>query len=135
MARSAPASLRSQALLEFGLPAAPPRLEELGPLLGRGEALRVVAPGGVSLLLLSCEQPLQLAFEAALFDLLAESRFPAPRPRRSSSGSLIAKLDWDQGAAAAACYPWPAGEALEPRDAQAPQFLELGRLLARLHQL
>src|SRR5439155_261802 len=41
----------------------------------------------------------------------------------------------EQGPAAAACYPWPSGEPLVPEDAEIPQFMELGRLLARLHQL
>jgi Ser/Thr protein kinase RdoA (MazF antagonist) len=79
-----------------------------------------------------------MAFEATLFDLLAESRYPAPRPRRARGGSLIAKLPRPDGAAAAAaaaCYAWPPGEELAPAAATTPQLLEVGRLLARLHQL
>jgi Ser/Thr protein kinase RdoA (MazF antagonist) len=85
--------------------------------------------------LIATGQPLQLAFEAALYDLLGESRYPAPRPRRASTGALIARLDVSHGFAAAACYPWPAGELLPPEEATIPQLLELGRLLARLHHL
>ena len=127
-------SLRAQALPEFGLPAAPQRIDELlSP--PDGEAFRVHAPGG-RFLLLCAEGALAVAFEATLFDLLAESRYPAPRPRRARSGSLIARLEKPGGgAAAAACYAWPSGEELLPAVATVPQLLEVGRLLARLHQL
>jgi Ser/Thr protein kinase RdoA (MazF antagonist) len=125
-------SLRAQAMLEFELPAAPQRIDELAsPYLG-SEAWRVHAPAGRFLLICS-DGALALAFEATLFDLLAESRYPAPRPRRAKGGSLIAPLQG--GAAAAACYAWPPGEELAPAAATVPQLLELGRLLARLHQL
>lgn len=127
-------SLRAQALLEFGLPAAPQRIDVL-PAPHGGEACRVHAPAGRFLLLCS-DGALAVAFEATLFDLLAESRYPAPRPRRARQGSLIARLPKPGGgAAAASCYAWPAGEELEPKAATLPQLLEVGRLLARLHQL
>lgn len=127
-------SLRAQALLEFDLPAAPQRIDEL-PSPPGAEACRVHAPAGRFLLLCS-EAALALAFEATLFDLLAESRYPAPRPRRARGGSMIARLPRSGGgAAAAACYAWPSGEELEPAAATVPQLLEVGRLLARLHQL
>jgi hypothetical protein len=45
------------------------------------DVVRVHAPAGRFLLLCS-EGALAMAFEAPLFDLLAESRYPAPRPRR-----------------------------------------------------
>ena len=52
------------------------------------------------------------------------------------AGSLIARLTRpDGGAAAAACYAWPPGEELAAATVSAPQLLEVGRLLARLHQL
>ena len=132
-------SLRSQALLAFELPMAPQRIDELPPPLPGVAAIRVQAPAG-RFLLLSSEEPLGLAFEATLYDLLAEAHFPAPRPRRSAGGSLIAMLKRDpgpnrSGPAAAACYAWPPGELLDPSEATRPQMLELGRLLARLHQL
>jgi hypothetical protein len=135
MARASLESLRPQAFFQFGLPAASPRLTELGSSPSGGEGLRVKSPGGAVLLLLSAEHPLQLAFEAALYDLLAEARYPAPRPTRAKGGSLIAPLSCATGAAAAACFAWPPGEPLAPELATAPQLLELGRLLARLHQL
>jgi len=130
---ASPSTLRAQALLEFGLPVAPQRVDELpcGPGLWID---RVQAPAG-RFQLVCAEGALAVAFEATLFDLLAESRYPAPRPRRSKGGGLIAKLDRPGGHAGAACYPVGAGEQLDPADAASPQFLEVGRLLARLHQL
>jgi Ser/Thr protein kinase RdoA (MazF antagonist) len=124
-------SLRAQALQEFELPAAPQRIEELPPAAPEAEACKVYAPAGRFLLLCS-NGALSLAFEATLFDLLAESRYPAPRPRRAKGGSFIAML---AGRAAAACYSLPAGEELDPGGASVPQLMELGRLLARLHHL
>ena len=127
-------SLRAQALVEFGLPPMPQQIDAL-PAPPGTEACRVQAPAGRFLLLCS-EAALASAFEATLFDLLAESRFPAPRPKRARGGSFIARLPRDGGGtAAAACYAWPAGETLEPAAATVPQLLEVGRLLARLHQL
>lgn len=126
---------RLQALLEFELPAAPQQVDELPPGLGSTEGFRVHTPAGRFLLLCSTA-PLGLAFEATLFDLLAEARFPAPRPRRARGGSLVARLQApDGGTAAAACYAWPPGETRDPATATVPQLLEVGRLLARLHQL
>src|SRR5438132_12124463 len=126
-------SLRGQALLEFDLPAAPQRIDEFpAPCLGV-DAFRVHAPAGRFLLICS-GGALAMAFEATLFDLLAEARFPAPRPRRARGGSLIAKLDLGRGHAAAACYPLTAGESVEPSRASTPQPPEVGRLPARLHQ-
>src|SRR5256714_7985053 len=130
---ASPSTLRAQGLLGFGLPAAPHRVDELSGPAGAW-VYRIQAPAG-GFLLVCAEGALQVAFEAALFDLLAESRYPAPRPRRSLGGSLIARLPAGAGAAAAACYGWPAGETLQPHQAGPPQFLELGRLLARLHLL
>jgi len=128
-------SLVPQALLDFELPAAPQRIDELPAAVVGAEAVRVHAPAGRFMLLCS-EGALAVAFEATLFDLLAEARYPAPRPRRARGGSLIARLSRPGGgAAAAACYAWPPGEELDPAAASAPQLLELGRLLARLHQL
>jgi len=124
-------SLRAEALQEFELPAAPQRIEELPSVAPEAEACKVYASGGRYLLLCS-NGALSLAFEATLFDLLAESRYPAPRPRRAKGGSFIAML---AGRAAAACYSLPAGQELDPREATAPQLMEVGRLLARLHQL
>jgi Ser/Thr protein kinase RdoA (MazF antagonist) len=127
-------SLRHQALLEFDLPAAPQRIDEITAPPG-AEAFRIHAPAGRFLVLCS-DAALSVAFEATLFDLLAESRYPAPRPRRARGGSLIARLSKPDGsAAAAACYSWPPGDALAPVAATVPQLLEVGRLLARLHQL
>jgi Ser/Thr protein kinase RdoA (MazF antagonist) len=48
---------------------------------------------------------------------------------------LIARLDWEGGHAGASCYAMGSGEQLDPARATTPQFLEIGRLLARLHQL
>ncbi len=127
-------SLRAQALVEFGLQPEPQRIDAL-PAPPGTEACRVQTPAGRFLLLWS-EAALAAAFEVTLFDLLAESRYPAPRPKRARGGSFIARLPKDGGgAAAAACYAWPAGENLEPAAAKVPQLLEVGRLLARLHQL
>jgi Ser/Thr protein kinase RdoA (MazF antagonist) len=124
-------SLRGQALQEFDLPAAPQRIDELLPTAPRLEGCRVHAPAGRFLLFCGASA-LSLAFEATLFDLLAEARYPAPRPRRARGGSFIAVLGGQRGAS---CYPWPPGEVLETKDATVPQVMEVGRLLARLHQL
>ncbi|TMB19340.1 MAG: hypothetical protein E6J65_17455 [Deltaproteobacteria bacterium] len=124
-------SLRGQALQEFDLPAAPQRIDELPSSAPETDALRVHAPAGRFLLLCGAAA-LSLAFEATLFDLLAESRYPAPRPRRARGGSLIALLG---GQRAASCYAWPPGEELAPAEATVPQLMDVGRLLARLHQL
>ena len=125
-------SLRAQALLHFDLPAAPQRIDELPAPVHGADACRVHAPAGRFLLLCS-ENALGLAFEATLFDLLAEARYPAPRPRRAKGGSFIGKLG--QPGTAASCYAWPSGEELSPAEVTVPQLLEVGRLLARLHQL
>src|SRR5213082_1356536 len=131
---ASPSTLRAHALLEFELPAAPHRVDELSGPPGAW-VYRIQAPAG-GFLLVCAEGALAVAFEATLFDLLAEARYPAPRPRRARGGSLIARLSRPGGgAAAAACYAWPPGEELDPASASAPQLLELGRLLARLHQL
>src|SRR5438132_12018610 len=127
-------SLRAQALGEFDLPAAPQRIDEIPSIAAGSEACRVHAPAGRFLLICS-EGALALAFEATLFDLLAESRYPAPRPRRAKGGSLIAQLKRPGGAAAAAGYSWPPGEEVAAASATVPQLLEIGRLLARLPQL
>ncbi len=124
-------SLRGPALQEFDLPAAPQRVDELPRNAPDSDACRVYAPLG-RFLLLTASAALSLAFEATLFDLLSEARFPAPRPRRARSGSLIAVLGPQL---ASSCYPWPAGESIEPAGASVPQMMEVGRLLARLHQL
>jgi hypothetical protein len=124
-------SLRAQALQEFDLPAAPPRIDDLPPAAPGAYSCRVYTPGG-RFLLLCGSAPLSLAFEATLFDLLAEARYQAPRPRRARSGSFIAMLGSHR---AAACYPWPPGEEIAPDVASVPQLMEVGRLLARLHQL
>lgn len=124
-------SLRALALQEFDLPAAPQRIEELPPPAPGAEVLRVHAPAGRFLLICGAGA-LSLAFEATLFDLLVEARYPAPRPRRARGGSFIALLG---GGQVASCYPWPPGETLAPADATIPQLMEVGRLLARLHQL
>src|SRR3989442_8484064 len=127
-------SLRGQALQEFDLPAAPQRIDELPSSAPETDALRVHAPAGRFLLL--CGAPaLAVAFEATLFDLLAESRYPAPRPRRARSGAFIARVEGQGKRAGAACYRVGSGEPLDPYRATTPQFLEMGRLLARLHQL
>jgi Ser/Thr protein kinase RdoA (MazF antagonist) len=123
----------TEALPEFDLPETLPTVEGLpSPLPGLVEAVRVQLPGGRRLLLQSTA-PLSLAFEATLFDLLAENRYPAPRPIRARGGSLIARLG--RPGPAAACYAWPPGEDLSPLRVLHTQLLELGRLLARLHQL
>ena len=124
-------TLRGQALEEFDLPTAPQRIDELPAISPDAQACRVHAPAGRFLLLCS-GSALSLAFEATLFDLLAESRFSAPRPRRARGGSFIALLG---GPRAASCYGWPPGEELAASDASVPQLMEVGRLLARLHQL
>jgi Ser/Thr protein kinase RdoA (MazF antagonist) len=95
---------------------------------------RIQVPAG-AFLLVCAEGALAVAFEATLFDLLAESRYPAPRPRRARSGAFIATVEGQAKHAGAACYPIGSGEALDPARATTPQFLEVGRLLARLHQL
>jgi Ser/Thr protein kinase RdoA (MazF antagonist) len=123
----------TDALPAFGLPAAPTCVDELcSAAPGLVEAFRAEVPAGRFLVICS-SAPLALAFEATLFDLLAENRYPAPRPRRARSGSLIARLPLD--GVAAACYAWPVGEEVTPTRATQPQLLEVGRLLARLHQL
>ena len=128
-------SLRSEALLVFGLPAAPQRIDELCSPALSAQICRVHVAASRFLLLCS-ESALAVAFEATLFDLLAEARYPAPRPRRTQQGSMIARLSCPSGAtAAAACYPWPPGETLERETISAAQLLDVGRLLARLHQL
>ncbi len=127
-------SLRDQALPEFDLPAAPQRIDDLPAPRPGVEAFRVHAPAGRFLLICS-EVALALAFEATLFDLLVEARYPAPRPRRAKGGSFIARLKRPGGAAAAACYAWPPGDEVASAAATIPQILEIGRLLARLHQL
>jgi Ser/Thr protein kinase RdoA (MazF antagonist) len=127
-------TLRQQALVAFDLPPQPLAAEALAAAPGE-QALRLRVPAGQLLLLFSSGGPLSLAFEATLFDLLAESRYPAPRPRRARGGSLIAKLAGPRGPAAATCYPWPPGELLGPERATTPHLLEVGRLLARLHRL
>jgi homoserine kinase type II len=129
-----PSTLRAQALLEFELPSAPQRADELPTSLPGLALWRIHAPAG-RFLLVYAEAALAVAFEATLFDLLAESRFPAPRPRRARGGALIAKLDLGRGHAAAACYPLSSGECIESSRATTPQLLDLGRLLARLHQI
>jgi Ser/Thr protein kinase RdoA (MazF antagonist) len=123
--------LSAQALQEFDLPATPQRIEELPSVAPEALACKVYAPGG-RFLLVCGNGALSLAFEATLFDLLAESRYPAPRPRRARGGSFIAVL---AGRSAAACYGLPAGQELQAASAGVPQLMELGRLLARLHQL
>src|SRR4051812_9490380 len=127
-------SLRAQALQEFELPAAPQHIEEVPSIAPEASAWKVRTPAG-RFLLVCGNRALALAFEATLFDLLAESRYPAPRPRRARSGAFIAKVEGQAKHAGAACYPVGAGEELDPSRATTPQFLEVGRLLARLHQL
>lgn len=131
---ASPSTLRAQALLDFGLPAAPQRVDEVpgGP---PGQwVYRIQAPAG-RFLLICAEGGLPIAFEATLFDLLAESRYPAPRPRRARSGAFIARIESEGRHAGAACYALGSGEPLDPATATTPQFLEMGRLLARLHQI
>src|SRR6478672_8355659 len=79
-------AVRGQALQEFDLPAAPQRIDDLPPISPDADICRVHAPAG-RFLLLCGSAALSLAFEATLFDLLAEARYPAPRPRRARSGS------------------------------------------------
>jgi Ser/Thr protein kinase RdoA (MazF antagonist) len=130
---ASPSTLRAQALLEFELPAAPPRVEEIPA--GPGTSVyRIQAPAG-RFLLVCGDGALAVAFEATLFDLLAESRYPAPRPRRSRTGAFIARLEQQGRNSAAACYAVGAGESLDAVRATTPQLLEVGRLLARLHQI
>jgi Ser/Thr protein kinase RdoA (MazF antagonist) len=128
------AGVRAQALLEFDLPAAPQRADELRSPVPFVSAFRVHAPAGPFLLVWS-EAALAIAFESTFFDLLSESRYPAPRPRRARGGALIAMLRQDGRASAAACYGWPPGEPIDPSGASAPQLLDVGRLLARLHHI
>jgi Ser/Thr protein kinase RdoA (MazF antagonist) len=125
---------RAQALLEFDLPAAPQRVDELPSPTAGASLCRVQTPAG-SFLLVCSDAALGTAFETTFFDLLSESRYPAPRPRRAKSGALIAMMKDDGHSAAAACYGWPPGEPVDPARAAAPQLLEVGRLLARLHQI
>ena len=127
-------SLRTLALADFDLPAAPQRIDELGASLPGVDRARIHAPAGRFLLICSTG-PLGLAFEATLFDLLAEAHYPAPRPRRAKGGSFVAPLKGPAGTAAAACYVWPPGDEGEAGAASVPRLLEVGRLLARLHQL
>src|SRR3954471_23803507 len=124
-------SLRAQALQEFDLPVAPQRVDDLPRPAPDSDVCLLQTQGGRFLLFCGAGA-LSLAFEATLFDLLAEARFPAPRPRRARAGSFIAVLGPQR---AASCYPWPAGERIDPADAAVPQLMEVGRLLARLHQL
>jgi len=131
---ASPSTLRVQALLEFELPTAPQRVDELPSGPPGVWVQRVHVPAG-RFLLVCAEGALAVAFEATLFDLLAESRYPAPRPRRARGGSLIARLAREGGHAGASCYAVGSGEQLDPAKATTPQFLEIGRLLARLHQL
>ena len=130
---ASPSTLGAQALLEFGLPAAPQRVDEL-PAPPGVWICRVQTPAGRFQLIVA-EVALAVAFESTLYDLLSESRYPAPRPRRARGGGLIAKLDRQGGHAGAACFAVGAGEQLDPANASTPQFLEIGRLLARLHQI
>src|SRR5260370_23140914 len=124
-------SVLAQALPEFELPVAPQRVDELPSCLPGSEAFRVHAPAGRFLVICS-NGALPVAFEATLFDLLAEARYPAPRPRRARGGSMIARLEGPGGAAAAAeGYPWPPGEELAPATAKVQQLLEVGRRLGR----
>src|SRR5258708_13821910 len=127
-------SLLAQALPEFELPVAPQRVDELPSCLPGSEAFRVHAPAGRFLVICS-NGALAVAFEATLFDLLAEARYPAPRPRRARGGSMIARLERPGGAAAAECYPWPPRGGLRPAGAKAPQLLEGGPTPPRLAQL
>src|SRR5437899_3833953 len=131
---ASPSTLRAQALLEFELPAAPQRVDELSGGPPGAWVYRIQAPAG-GFLLVCAEGALPVAFEATLFDLLAESRYPAPRPRRAKGGALIAQLKRGGAPGAAACYALGSGEAVEARLASTPHLLELGRLLARLHQI
>jgi len=125
-------SLRAQALQEFDLPAAPQRIDEVPAPGPEMDVFRATAPAGTFLLCCG-SNALSLAFESTLFDLLVEARYPAPRPRRARGGSFIALLG--ERRSACACYPWPPGEELSAAGASVPQLMEIGRLLARLHQL
>jgi Ser/Thr protein kinase RdoA (MazF antagonist) len=127
-------SLRARALLEFGLPAAPERIDQVPSPVVTTTAWRVQTPAG-GFLILCAATPLALAFEATLFDLLHEARFPVPAPRRARGDGFIAILARDGTTAAASCYAWPPGETLDPAIAGTPQLLEVGRLLGRLHRL
>jgi homoserine kinase type II len=127
-------SLKAHALAEFGLPAEPRRIDQLVAPVPSTVAWRVETSEG-RFLLLCAATPLALAFEATLFDLLVEARFPAPGPRRARGGGLIAVLALDGVPSAAACYSWPPGETIDPASARTPQLLEVGRLLGRLHRL
>jgi Ser/Thr protein kinase RdoA (MazF antagonist) len=131
---ASPSTLRAQALLEFELPAAPQLVDEL-PFRPPGVWVSWLQVPAGRFQLVCAEGALAVAFEATLFDLLAESRYPAPRPRRARGGGLIARLDREDGRAGAACYAVGAGELLDPASATIPQLLEVGRLLARLHQI
>lgn len=127
--------LHTQALGEFELPLTPGRIQTLRPGLLGAELLELTVPAGRFLLLVTGSGPLTLAFESTLFDLLHESRYPAPAPRRALGGALIAQLQGPDGPGAAACYARPAGEHVEPQAGNPQRWLEIGRLLARLHQL
>jgi homoserine kinase type II len=119
----------TEALPQFDLPAAQQEVEELpSPAPGVVDAVCVSGPRGRFVVFASSAQ-LVLAYEATLFDLLAESRYPVARPKRSRGDSFLARLP----KGVASCYPRPPGEPL--RSPSAPQLLEIGRLLARLHQL
>lgn len=135
MIRGSADALRSQALAEFELPLAPGRVTTLRSGMPDAEALDLTVPAGRFYLLVTASGPLTLAFESTLFDLLHESRYPAPAPRRAHGGGLIARLSGPGGPAAAACYARPAGEHVEAAAGNPPRWLEIGRLLARLHQL
>lgn len=120
----------TEALPEFELPAAQHTVEDLpSPAPGVVGAVCLSGPSG-RFLLFSSKAPLVTAYEATLFDLLAEARYPAPRPKRSRGDSLLARVS---GGAVVSCYPRPPGEPLQ--GASLPQLFEVGRLLARLHQL
>ena len=123
-------ALGPEALAGFDLPAAPQRVDDLPCPVSGAQARRIHSPAG-RFLLLGCDAALAVAFEATLFELLAEAHFPAPRPRRARDGSMIVKLTPGAGA----CYPWPPGEELAPGAASVPQLMEIGRLLARLQQI
>jgi Ser/Thr protein kinase RdoA (MazF antagonist) len=120
----------TEALPEFDLPAAPQLVEELpSPAPGVVDAVCLSGPSGRFVVLCS-RAPLVAAYEATLFELLAESRYPAARPKRSRADSFLAR---PPGGAVVSCYPRPPGEPL--KTASLAQLLEVGRLLARLHQL
>ncbi|HEY2029103.1 MAG TPA: hypothetical protein VGH20_07825 [Myxococcales bacterium] len=120
----------TEALPEFDLPAAQHLVEELpSPAPGVVEAVCLSAPSG-RFVVLSSRAPLVTAYETTLFDLLAESRYPAPRPKRSRGDSLLSRVS---DGAVVSCYPRPPGEPAQA--ASLSQLLEVGRLVARLHQL